>query len=410
MRRKTNIKPQIQINFQGLIEYLKTHSRATLQALEIYFNALDVQDIMKKYNLTKEELRYRLHKNIPLDKIFYCKCCGKKIIYNIHNGYGECCSIKCANLLKNRSPEHKEKIKQTWLKRCGAVTNLITAEMKEHVRQLNMERYGTPSFSQTPLFVKKYRETSLKNCDETHHMKTKKSKEYFKSISKQSRAKAQETSRKRFGVDYYTTLLKGIPLSEEVKVLRNAKRKATCQILYNADTYVQSEAYQQKASEIREHREETIKRIYGVKSFSETKQFVEMCYKTHKENNTFNTSKPEQLVSKLLKAKFLDLKEQHVSDVYPFNCDFYIPSLDLYIECNFHWTHCPKLGYFNINNKEHIKRLSKWLKRFTKYYKRAINTWVVRDPLKRDTAIKNNLNYKVFWNIQEFYTWYDSLK
>ena len=26
-------------------------------------------------------------------------------------------------------------------------------------------------------------------------------------------------------------------------------------------------------------------------------------------------------------------------DRYPFACDFYISSLDLFIECNYHWTH-----------------------------------------------------------------------
>ena len=38
-----------------------------------------------------------------------------------------------------------------------------------------------------------------------------------------------------------------------------------------------------------------------------------------------------------------DIIRQYKSDLYPFACDFYIPSLDLYIECNYHWTHGNKL-------------------------------------------------------------------
>ena len=34
-----------------------------------------------------------------------------------------------------------------------------------------------------------------------------------------------------------------------------------------------------------------------------------------------------------------DVITQYKDDRYPFACNFYIPSLDLFIECNYHWTY-----------------------------------------------------------------------
>lgn len=44
------------------------------------------------------------------------------------------------------------------------------------------------------------------------------------------------------------------------------------------------------------------------------------------------------------------------------------------------------------------------------YYKCAIETWTVRDVLKRETAIKNGINYLVFWDndLADFKEWLDS--
>ena len=52
---------------------------------------------------------------------------------------------------------------------------------------------------------------------------------------------------------------------------------------------------------------------------------------------TFNTSKPEEKGYKLLYNKFgfCNVKRQYRTKLYPFACDFYIKSLDTYIEFNF---------------------------------------------------------------------------
>lgn len=57
---------------------------------------------------------------------------------------------------------------------------------------------------------------------------------------------------------------------------------------------------------------------------------------------------------------------------YPFNCDFYVKSKDLFIEVNYFWTHGTEP--FNENNPEHIKKLNEWKEKAktSKFYNQAI--------------------------------------
>ena len=129
---------------------------------------------------------------------------------------------------------------------------------------------------------------------------------------------------------------------------------------------------------------------------------------TKKANNSFNTSKPEEEIYKLLIQKYSSVERQYKSKKYPFNCDFYIPKLDLYIEINFHWTHGKEP--YNENNKECIELVNKWKNKNTKFYNKAIEVWTIKDPLKRKVVKENNLNWIEFFNIKEFLEWYEEIK
>lgn len=150
-------------------------------------------------------------------------------------------------------------------------------------------------------------------------------------------------------------------------------------------------------------REKTIFECYGVNNYSNTQEFKEREYNTKKLNNTFNTSKPEEHCYHLLLTKFSknDIIRQYKSDLYPFSCDFYIKSLDLYIEYNGHWTHGKES--FNKTNKKHQEILNNWKKKLknSKFYTNAIKVWTDLDVRKLETFKKNKLNYKIFWNIKE---------
>ena len=78
---------------------------------------------------------------------------------------------------------------------------------------------------------------------------------------------------------------------------------------------------------------------------------------------------------------------------YPFNCDFYIKSLDLFIELNRYWTHGGRP--FDPNDEWCKNQLELWTTKSmtSKFYENAIDTWTVRDVHKMLVAKENNLNY-----------------
>jgi len=132
-------------------------------------------------------------------------------------------------------------------------------------------------------------------------------------------------------------------------------------------------------------------------------------HSTMKANGSYSKSNQEDLIYDLLCEKFGsdDIVRQYESKLYPFKCDFYVKSLDLYIEYNGHWTH--NNHFYDKNNKIDIDELNRWIEKskYSKYYEIAVKVWSQRDVLKNETAISNNINYIVFWdyNLLDFKKW-----
>ena len=172
------------------------------------------------------------------------------------------------------------------------------------------------------------------------------------------------------------------------------KRKQTLIEKYGTDKLSDVPEIQQKIKE-------TLQRKYNVTTFSDfvsLKTIQNKKNSTQLERGTFHTSKPEEIVFNILSLIY-DVKRQYRSDVYPFACDFYIPSLDLYIEYNGSWTHG---GHpFDKTNENDLSILKKWQEKHTKYYDNAINTWTIRDVNKRKVVHDNGLNYVELWNVED---------
>ena len=115
-------------------------------------------------------------------------------------------------------------------------------------------------------------------------------------------------------------------------------------------------------------------------------------------------SKEEDEIYKLLKQKYPDTIHHYKSKLYPFPCDFYVPKLDLYIEYQGFYMHGKEPYIGTEKQKEKVKL---WKNKKSIQYKRAIDTWTRRDPLKRETAKKNNLNWLEFFSMKEFTEWYN---
>lgn len=110
-------------------------------------------------------------------------------------------------------------------------------------------------------------------------------------------------------------------------------------------------------------------------------------------------SRSEESVFYILSSMFhYNVIRQYKEERYPFFCDFYIKHLDLFIECNFHWTHgpCP----YDAKSSKCTELLSTWEEKSknSDYFKDAIKIWTVRDAHKISTAQNNSLNYIVLYN------------
>jgi hypothetical protein len=117
---------------------------------------------------------------------------------------------------------------------------------------------------------------------------------------------------------------------------------------------------------------------------------------TARKNNSYQSSRAEEELYRKLCEQYSsdDVYRQYKDETrYPFDCDFYVKSQDLFIEVNKHPSHGPHP--FNPENPDDIKLLKK-LESDTKHpewNKLIIDVWTKRDVLKHQTAKKNNLNY-----------------
>ena len=189
--------------------------------------------------------------------------------------------------------------------------------------------------------------------------------------------KAAKTILKKYGVDHPTR-------SKEIR----EKIQQTCKEKYGSITPFGNKEIQKK--------------IASQYSLGTPQQ---KCNETKHKNNSFNTSEDEEQIYKLLIEKFGpdNIIRQYKSELYPYPCDFYIKSLDLYIEYQGSWVHGQQA--YDPSNTIHQKLLEKWKSKETEYFNYAIKIWSQRDPEKRKIAKENNLNWKEFFNLEELEEW-----
>ena len=345
-----------------LKNYIQQHPRRYIPYITRNFLNEKLLNILKKYSFTLKELCYRLKENIPLDKIFTCKYCGKKLKYTDNHKYGIYCSCKCLAKHVQNLQVTRDKFKATCFKRWGVSTNLKSQDTKDKIKETCKKKYKTEYYVQSDDFKTK----SVATCTE------------------------------KYGVSSYT----------KTQACRD-KIKETCLKNYGETTFL-------KTTKCKEILQQCSLEQYGTQYHSQSKEFQEKVYNTKKRNNTYTKSNQEDKAYQILLTKFSkdDILRQYRSNLYPFACDFYIKSLDLYIEYNGHWSHGKEP--FNPNNLKHIEILNIWKQRSLETnfknkkkqsYVDAINIWTIKDPLKYKTAKDNNLNYKVFWNLTEIRDW-----
>lgn len=311
----------------------------------------------------------------------YCENCGKPTKFlNIEDGYAKCCSIKCAmpgrakrNMAKYGYPDnfHNPNIQK--------LSHSDEANAKRKQTMLN--KYGVLFYTDTGDF----RNKSLK---------------YIKENKESIKQHRKQTMVAKYGVD---SNFKRSEVIEKNKIAShtpeaNNKRKQTNFQKYRVGCIFELPEIQEKAK-TNSHTPEAIAKIHINRDY---RQIAIATAKTKKKNG--NKSTLELVFENYCKQLNLMYIEEYSDERYPFPCDYYLPTLDCFIEINGSWVHQDHI--FNKNIDEELYKTWKQKSKNSKYYFSALKTWTEKDPAKLNIAKENNLNYIILWNLNDIHEWF----
>ena len=401
-------------------------------------------------SLSFDESIHRIYYNIEYTPT--CPICGKlRIYYKGSKFHSTCLDSKCIKELNSmhgketcinkygvdnyaKTEDNKkesrerywklhdqivEKRKLTNIERYGVENCFQSEEKKEKIRQTCLEKYGYECASKALEIInkitntqnklyghrfnpEKYKETCLRIYGVDNAAKDKDIQNKITHIQTQKYGsrfnpeKRNKTVKERYGVDHVTQIPEVMNKSINTAIKHHG---ALFNPLKTAETIINEYDSGYVIDNCSLH-DLHVKNMHVIMMSNKMKNII---YDKKKLNGTFNTSKPEDKSYELIKEAYPDVIRQYKCDRYPFACDFYIPSIDTFIECQYSWTH-GKHPY-NKENKDDIELLESWKSKNKEYYNNAIDTWSIRDVNKRNIAIQNNLNYIEFWNINELKDW-----
>lgn len=257
------------------------------------------------------------------------------------------------------SPEVQAKAKVTRQQRYGVDAIAHIPGVRDKIIATNMERYGCECSFQNEAVKAKYRENCLR----------------------------------KYGVT--NTLV--VPEIVE-------QRKQTLLAHYGVDNPMKSDVIRKRASD-------TLEARYGARYTFSVPEIVAKAWRSQRAHGTYRHSNAEDTLYELLVAQFGegDVIRQYRSEKYPFRCDFYVVSRDMYIELNGFFTHGGH--WFDKTCQEDLDKLAMWQEGSLEhsYYQGAIEGWCERDVAKRAAARAANLNYVVFWDwrLRDAKMWFD---
>ena len=296
----------------------------------------------------------------------------------INNKIRETCLLKYGD----EHYSNRIKAKETCLQRYGVTSPLKSEIFKQKSKETCLQRYGVEYTGQIPEKIEKTHKACLEKYGVDSVFKVQK-----------FRNQALDTCIKKYASNEDD--INSIVNIGQLKYIKD-KIKNTCLEKYGVENPMQAQYYKNLIS-----------------SILSSNEIQEKIYNTKLLNNSFNISYQEDVCFDLLKEKYSDCIRQYKSELYPFNCDFYIPSLDLYIEYN--GSHYHHYHPFDINDDNDINELNRLKEKANNsnahkngkksQYDNIIYTWTILDLKKRNIAQQNNLNYIEFWNINEVKEW-----
>ena len=382
------------INDNDIKEYFftklnKLYTKKFLDFEKTHFPKEIYEYLINRYNDSQslKETIYRI--NFGYDVRPVCENCGKPIKFlgkpsrmwktycsnqcryslNRLNKYKQTCLEKYGVEYAQQSNKVKDKAKQTCIEKYGVehYTN------REKSKQTCLEKYGVESNLNIPEVKEKIKQTCLEKYGVEYILQ-----------SKEFREKSKQTCIEKYGVEF----------SAQADVVKE-KIKQTCLEKYGVPNGGGSKESLEKIKQ-------TCLKRYGVPNGGGSKQSLDKIANTKRKNHSFTTSKPEENLYQEIKSIYPSVIRQYKESRYPYNCDFYIPDLDMFIELQGSWTH-GKHPYNEKSNQDQLI-LNKWKSRLLDnhgFYLTAIKVWTISDPKKRETARKNNLNYVELFNKED---------
>ena len=381
------------------------------------------KDLLNKINLKYgrfkfKEIFYLLkHQNNLENLHIFCPICGKKNIFiDSSKGYHKHCSTKCSSSDPNVIKESKNTRKIRY--------NNENYVNSKQAKATKYNRYNDENYNNCEKAVK----TSRNNIDENG----------LDSYQRRTIIAMQTNAKNHNGIFNWSSdnpswngraKRKELYGVESCLASKDPKLNGQATML---ERYNVTNAFASKDPEI--NGKATIRKRYNVDNYAQTQMYKDLYKnedwlrnKIHKANQTMiknktykKPSKPENKIYNILLNKFgiNDTTRQFISNLYHFKCDFYIKSLDLYIECHFSQYHQGKP--FVIDSKQDwikllclelnaIKLIKQKGYKIKNQYENMIYTWTNLDVKKLKALKKNNLNYKIFYTEKEFNEWFQNL-
>lgn len=212
------------------------------------------------------------------------------------------------------------------------------------IAQTKLERYGNSGYTN----IEQTRKTMLDRYGVEYTLQNKKLKD-----------KVESTKQERYGDRYFTN---------------KEKAKKTCLERYGVSNVYQAD-------------------------FVRSKIDYDKARETKLKNGTMNSSYQEDRMYDILCQLYGtdNIVRQYTDERYPYACDFYIRSLDLFIESQGHWSHGGH-PYSNDDEDDVKKKLIIEEKaKSSKFFKKMLEVWCIKDVEKREIAMKNKIKYVEFF-------------
>lgn len=347
----------------------------------------------------KQKLWHIIHNDLEFS-IGLCDC-GNRCRFT-GGRYLSYCSSKCMGSSEEykklqhkikTSEAYKNKYTKTCIERYGVPFAMQAKEVKIKATRTMKEKYGVEHALQNPESLAKAHQTIKKRYSVEHALQNIYVKEKSKKVCREKygtdcslqnievRAKALKVMKEKYGAEY----------ALQCHTIK-AKAKQTCMDKYGV-------GHVSQIQEVKEKKIRTCMQHHGVRYPAQSPEVLEKLYEAKRKNNSFHTSKIEEDIVQWMDSMHIKYTRQYRSEMYPFNCDFYLVDYQLYIEINASWTHGKK-PYID-GDVECMEQLKQWQEKAesSKYYMNAIEVWTIRDVMKRETAKTNMLNYlEIFSN------------